>query len=133
MPPEYYLGAAVAVIVVILLASFLRGQRVKQRSLPNGLGSEQLTTQLSRIADSLEAIVAQLRASPLALDQRTAPLEKPLTQKLTAEKLTAERPPAEKPPAQKPPEEQPSVPAAAGAEQSGEQKHHYVTLSMFGR
>jgi hypothetical protein len=128
MPPEYYLGAAVAVIVGILLTSFLTGQRVKRRSLENGIGSEQLVSQLSRIADSLEAIVAHLRASPLPLAQRSAPLEKPLAQKPPAEKVLAERPPA-----QKPPDERPSEPAVAEPEKSGEQKHHYVTLSMFGR
>ena len=128
MPPEYYLGAAVAVIVGILLVSFLRGQRVKRRSLENGIGSEQLAGQLSRIADSLEAIVALLRASPLPIEQRSAPLEKAL-----APKPPAETRPLERPPAPKPPEERPSEPAAAEPEKSGEQKHHYVTLSMFGR
>jgi len=116
MPPEYYLGAAVAVILLVLLASFLKGKRVARRALEQGSSSDELTNQLSRIADALEAIAAHHGASPSQVEQKTAPLEK-------APEASA-------------PEPEPAVSQPSGADQenSGEtKKHHYVSLSMFGR
>ena len=74
MPPEYYLGAAVAVILLVLLGSFLKGKRVGRRELDKGSGRDELTNQLSRIADALEAIAAHWRAlpSPVAIRRSTS-------------------------------------------------------------
>jgi hypothetical protein len=109
MPPEYYLGAAVAVILLVLLGSFLKGKRVGRRELDKGSGRNDLTNQLSRIAEALEAIAAHLRASPSPVEQKAAPLEK------APEPIAPE-------------------PAGTDQENSGEpKKHHYVSLSMFGR
>jgi len=114
MPPEYYLGAAVAVILLVLLASFLKGKRAARSVLDNSSGRDELTNQLSRIADALETIAAHLRVSPPPVEPKAAPLEE----------------------APQPKVSEPSVsePVAADQENSGEtKKHHYVSLSMFGR
>ena len=119
MPPEYYLGAAVAVILLVLLGSFLRGKRVGRRELDTSTGRDELTKQLSRIADAMEAIATHLRASPSPVAQKAVPLEK-----------------TPKPSAPEPTVPEPSASESVGTDQenSGEpKKHHYVTLSMFGR
>lgn len=119
MPPEYYLGAAVAVILLVLLGSFLKRKRVGRREFDKGNGRDELTNQLSRIADALEAIAAHWQALPSAVEQKAAPLEK-----------------APEPSTPEPSASEPSTPEPVGTEQesSGEpKKHHYVSLSMFGR
>jgi hypothetical protein len=71
MPPEYYLGIAIAVILIVLLGSLLRrwlGTRSVVRHKKSS-GTDQVANQLSRIADSLERLVAHLEPSP--------PVEKP--------------------------------------------------------
>lgn len=105
MPPEYYLGAAVAVILLVLLGVLLRRGRATRQVLDKS-STDQLASQLSRIADSLEKLVAHLGTSPPRLEEPSIPL-------------------------QKPPE--PPEPSAANPEKSGEPKHQHVSLSMFGR
>ena len=66
MPPEYYLGIAIAVILIVLLGSLLQrwlGTRHVARHRTSS-GTDQVATQLSRIADSLEILVAHLEPSP---------------------------------------------------------------------
>lgn len=119
MPPEYYLGAAVAVILLVLLGSFLKGKRAGRRELDKSSGRDELTKQLSRIAEAMEAIAAHLRASPSPVAQKAVPLEK-----------------APEPSAPEPTVSEPSASESVSTDQenSGEpKKHHYVTLSMFGR
>jgi len=114
MPPEYYLGAAVAVILLVLLGSFLKGKGVGRRELDSSRGRDELTNQLSRIADALEAIAAHWRALPSPVEQKAALLEK----------------------APKPSAPDPSVSESVGTDQENSEepkKHHYVRLSMFGR
>lgn len=103
MPPEYYLGAAVAVILLVLLGALLRRRHAARQVFDKSSGTDQLASQLSRIADSLEKLVAHLGTSPPRVEQPSIPL-------------------------QKPPE-----PSATDQEKSGEPKPQHVSLSMFGR
>jgi hypothetical protein len=103
MLPEYYLGAAVAVILLVLLAALLRHRRATQQVLDKSGGTEQLASQLSRIADALETLVAHLGASSPRVEQPSTPLQKP------------------------------SEPSVTNQEKSGEPKKQHVSLSMFGR
>jgi hypothetical protein len=119
MPAEYILGAAVAVILLVLLASFLLGNRTKRKIVHMGGGADEQTVQLARIADALQEIVVHLRALPPQAAPPPAPSEKPLEQKVS-EARPSETGPTE----------------AAGTDQAeGDEpkKHHYVRLSMFGR
>jgi hypothetical protein len=113
MPPEYYLGVAIAAILVILLGIFLqRWLGTRFVVLHKSSGTEQLAHHLSRIADSLEKLVVHLEPSP------------------PTEKLPVDKPPVEKPsnPLQGTP--QPSEVDQKKVDQSA---HHHVSLSMFGR
>jgi hypothetical protein len=113
MPPEYYLGIAVAAILVVLLGMFLqRWLGTRFVVLHKSSGTDQLANQLLRIADSLEKLVAHLEASP----------------------------PTEKSPVDKPPVERPSIPLQAAPQPNeADQKavdqpvERHVRLSMFGR
>lgn len=79
MPPEYYLGISVAVILLVLLGSLIRGRRTVQSD--KNSDTYQLAHQLSRIADALEKLVVHLGSSPLPVKQPPAPVEKPSEQK----------------------------------------------------
>jgi hypothetical protein len=108
MPPEYYLGIAIAAILVLLLGMFLqRWLGTRFVVLHKSGGTDQLANQLSRIADSLEKVVVHVGASPLA-----------------------EKPPADKP---SPPLQNASQPAEAVPPKADESAKHHVSLSMFGR
>ena len=63
VPTEIYVGAAVAVIVLLLLASLFRRKPTKRRVVQISSSTDQVAIQLSRIANSLEALVVQLRDS----------------------------------------------------------------------
>ena len=76
MPLDYYLGAAVALILVVLLASLFRRWLGRRRQTLHN-SADQLTNQLSRIADALDKIVVHLGASPPSVAQPLAPLQKP--------------------------------------------------------
>ena len=114
MPLEYYFGLAVAVVLLILLVSLVRGRQTAQRVSDKTEGTPQLTHQLSRIADALEKLAAQSETSPLPLKQAPAPLPKPSEEK-------APQPPP--------------VPAPTPVEvaKSSEPAKPHVVLSMFGR
>ena len=65
MSLEYYLGIAIGILVIVLLGLALKGgQRTREVVRHNGNGTDQLVKQLSRIADSLEILVAHLKLSP---------------------------------------------------------------------
>ena len=75
MPTEYYVGIAVALILICLLALLFKPRQVTRRVVQQkSVESDQLNKQLSRIADSLEILIARLGASPLA---EKLPVEKP--------------------------------------------------------
>ena len=117
MPTEYYVGIAIALILGFLLSLILKPRpRTRPVVQQKTIDSDQLTKQLSRIADSLELLVARFGASP-----------------------PAEKPPAVKAEIQNQPEE-PSVPPQTAPEPSdpGPGKaeptpERHVRLSMFGR
>jgi len=122
MPPEYYLGIAIAAILVLLLGIFLQrwlGKRFVV--LHKSSGTDQLAHQLSRIADSLEKLVVHSGPSP--------PIEKlPVDQ------------PVGQPRVDESPVEQPSIPlqsapqpSEADEKKADQPKERHVTLSMFGR
>jgi hypothetical protein len=108
MPAEYYLGIAIAAILVVLLGMFLqRWLGTRHVVLHKSSGTDQLSNQLSRIADSLEKLVVHLGASP----------------------------PAEKPPVDErsmPPQGAPQ-PSEADQKKVDQSDEHHVSLSMFGR
>ncbi len=118
MPPEYYLGIAIAAILVILLGMFLQRWLGKRYVvLHKSSGTDQLAYQLSRIADSLEKLVVHLEPS------------------LPTEKLRAEKPPVDKPPVEKPsiPLQSAPPPDQADQKKADKEADRHVSLSMFGR
>ena len=113
MPPEYYLGIAIAAILVILLGMILqRWLGTRFVVLHKSSGTDQLAHQLSRIADSFEKLVVHLGASP------------------PTEKLPVDKPHVEKPsmPLQSAPPSDQAAPKKADKEAD-----RHVSLSMFGR
>jgi hypothetical protein len=113
MPPEYYLGVAIAAILVIVLGMFLqRWLGTRFVVLHKSSGTDQLAHQLSRIADSLEKLVVHLGPSP------------------PTEKLPVDKPPVQKPsiPLQGAPQ-----PSEVDQKQIDQSAEHHVSLSMFGR
>jgi len=154
MPPEYYFGIAVAVVLLILLASLIRGRRTGRQVLDKSDGTSQLTHQLSRIADSLEILVARWGAAPPQLKQVSAPLQKPSEEKASEptpikqvsaplQKPSEERAPEPtpikqvsaplpKPSQERAPEPTPE-PSPAVVAKSSEPAKPRVVLSMFGR
>jgi hypothetical protein len=113
MPPEYYLGIAIAAILVILLGMFLqRWLGTRFIVLHKSSGTDQLAHQLSRIADSLEKLVVHSGPSP------------------PTEKLPVDKPPVEKPsiPLQSAP-----PPDEADQKQADKKADRHISLSMFGR
>ena len=103
MPPEYYLGAAVAVILLVLFGSLLRRWLARRQALHNSNDIDQLTNQLSRIADALETLVVHFGASPLRAEQPSTPLQKT------------------------------SEPSSSDPGKSAEPTKSHISLSMFGR
>ena len=108
MPPEYYLGITVAAVILILSASLIRRKRTARQVLDKSSDTYQLVQQLSRIADALETLVVQLRASSPQVVQPPAPLQEPSEQRA--------------------PEPSRIEPA-----RSTEPTKQHVVLSMFGR
>jgi hypothetical protein len=75
MPPEYYLGITIAVILIVLLGLLLqRWLGTRYVVLHKSTGTDQLANQLSRIADSLEILVVHLGASP-RIEKPSVPLQ----------------------------------------------------------
>src|SRR5579864_4563866 len=85
MPIEYYAGAAIAIIVVVLLVSLMKpGRSTRQSAQHNSINADQQAKQLSRIADSLEILVSRMGAA--------AAMEKPRAEGLSAGGLQGEDP-----------------------------------------
>ena len=144
MPIEYYAGAAIALIVVVLLVLLMKpGRSTRQSAQHNSINADQLAKQLSRIADSLEILVARMGAAATVENPRAEGLRgedpKPLAKEPLAEvpKAHVEEPRAEevKPPAEKAPASPPDVvePSAAEPEKVEQPVERHVRLSMFGR
>jgi len=137
MPLEYYLGITVAVVIVVLLASMMRGKRATRRGLDKNRDTDQLVRQLSRIADALETLLPYLKASPPVV--QSAPPQ--VVQPARPQVMESAPPPSSKEPRpseERPSEKEPSekmVPEPAGAEpvKSSEPRKQHVVLSMFGR
>ncbi len=73
MPIEYYLAAGVAIIVLVLLVFALTGKKSKRIVVQKNPGTDELTRQVARAADALEALLAQLKALPPQVAMRTVP------------------------------------------------------------
>ena len=114
MRTEFYLGAVVGVIILVLLALLFRGRPRKRRVVQQNSDTDQLAIQLLRIADAFEALVVQLRASPPHAEQTPEPLPPRVEQASE--------------PIQQPPES-----SSTERRESGEPTERYVNLSMFGR
>jgi len=120
MSPEYLLGAAVAVIILILLASMFRRKPTKRRVVPMSSSTDQTAIQLSRIADTLEALVVQLKESTSPHVEHV-PIPSPPRIEQPSE-------PIHKAPVQRAPES-----SVTDQTKSDEPTKRHVNLSMFGR
>jgi hypothetical protein len=112
MPPELFLGAAAVLILLVLFGSLFRGNRAKRRILHKSSQKDDLTNQLTRIADALEAIVGHLRASPPHVVAPPAPSSEKMSEQTAADTTGADQ---------------------GKAEADESKRHHYVKFSMFGR
>jgi hypothetical protein len=119
MPLEYYFGLAVAVVLLVLLISLVRGRRTTRRVSDKSEDTSQLTHQLSRIADALEKLVVQSEASPLQPKPVPAPLQKPSEERVPQPTVSQPTPVPE--------------PTPAEVAKSSEPAKPHVVLSMFGR
>jgi hypothetical protein len=108
VPPEYYLGIAIAAILIVLLSMFLqRWLGTRFVLLHKSSGTDQLANQLSRIADSLEKLVVHIGTSP---STEKAAVDKPSISPQNA-----------------------SQPSEADQKKVDQPVEHHVSLSMFGR
>jgi hypothetical protein len=122
MPPEYYLGIAIAAILVLLLGMFLQRMLGKRYVvLHKSSGTDQLAHQLSRMADSLEKLV--VHSEPL-----------PPTEKLPVDK-PVEQPRVDRQPVEKPSISLQDAPQSSEADQNEVEQpaKRRISLSMFGR
>ncbi|HEY6466008.1 MAG TPA: hypothetical protein VIY69_08455 [Candidatus Acidoferrales bacterium] len=152
MPLEYYLGGAVAVIVLILLFVALTGKKPTRRVVvAKTTDSEELTRQVARAADALEALLAHLKAHPFQGEAPTRAAASPRSVEVPVQApptgVVQKTPEPQVPPmpvspesiASKPLAVEPATPefaTTAEAEPAGtsaEQKPRRVKLSMFGR
>jgi hypothetical protein len=163
MPPEYYLGAGVVLIVLVLLPFALMKKKPRPRAVsrPSGAavtGPDELTRQLARVADGLEALLKHLQsvqlnpAIPMRADWAAPLAQKPIQPPVApapAAPLQTPLPPVRvpEPAAQAMVVEEPAaVPGSSGEaepasietvalEQSASEQppKRRVKLSMFGR
>src|SRR6516225_8442124 len=133
MPLEYYLGITVAVVIVVLLVSMMRGKRATRRGLDKNRDTDQLVRQLSRIADALETLLPYLKASPPQVVQSAPPQvvepARPQVMESAPPPSSKEPKPSEERPSEKEPSEK-TVPEPAGAEsvKSSEPRKQHVVL-----
>jgi len=136
MPAEYYVGAAIAVVILFLFAQLFRRRPVRRQNLYKGNGTDQQAIQLSRIADALEALVVHSGASLPRVEQRSVQkasepsdakqvLLEPSPPHLEAAPSHVEQPPV--------PLEKAAEPSDVGKERIDQPTEHHVNLSMFGR
>jgi hypothetical protein len=151
MPIEYYLAAAVALIVLVLLVFALTGKKTKRVVVQKNPSSDELTRQVARAAAALEALLLHLKASPqqviTPLPQQAAPRVAPAPKvEQVAARTVVVAPEDAKP---EPPlapsipqpiatgpvvvEPTPVEPVATEEELHAAQKPRRVKLSMFGR
>ena len=151
MPIEYYLAAGVAFILLVLLVFALTGKKSKRVVVQKTPGTDELTKQVARAADALEALLVHLKSSPLpavmpvpqqAPAHPAPPARVEQVTVRTAEVIpdVAKPEPSLAPPIPKPVTEEPVVAERATAETVAaekeaqvEQKPRRVKLSMFGR
>lgn len=144
MPIEYYVGIAIALILIALLGLLFKPRRgarpvVQQKQVE----TDQLVKQLSRIADSLEILVGHLGASRPAEKLQA---KKPVIEGRPIENLPVEKSPIQERPTEKLAAEKPSIPVENSVQPietvesndpSGEKvdppPERHVRLSMFGR
>jgi hypothetical protein len=122
MPPEYYLGIAIAAILVLLLGMFLQRWLGKRYVvLHKSSGTDQLAHQLSRIADSLEKLVVHSGPSP---PTEKLPVDKPVEQPRVDRQLV-----------EKPSISLQDAPQSSEADQEEVEQpaKRRISLSMFGR
>jgi len=132
MPPEYYFGIFIGLMLIVLLVLLFKprpGARRAVRRNSNDNDKDQLVHQLSRIADSLEKLVghleaAHVEASPLA--EKAAVLPQKALERSDTEEKKIEQPSASEPRVNEPQVEQPSA-------SEPQVKERHVSLSMFGR
>jgi hypothetical protein len=136
VPTEYYVGIAIALILIALLGLLFRPRRDTRRVVQQKhIETDQMATQLSRIADSLEILVAHLGASPSA---EKLPVERPVVQERFVEKRAIQEPPAEKLATEEPPIPLENAVQTADTNDTTQGKvdpppERHVRLSMFGR
>jgi hypothetical protein len=65
VPIEYYLAAGVAIILLVLLVFALTGKKSKRVVVQKTAGTDELTKQVARAADALEALLVHLKNSAL--------------------------------------------------------------------
>jgi hypothetical protein len=138
MPTEYYVGIAIALILIGLLGLLFKPRRDTRRLVQQKqVETDQLAKQLSRIADSLELLVTHLGASATL---GKLPVEKPVIEERPIEELPIEKPlvqerPVENIAAEKPliPVENAVQPSDTNEEKVEQPPERHVRLSMFGR
>lgn len=156
MPLEYYLGGAVALIVLVLLVMALTGKKSTRRVVvAKSTDNEELTRQVARAADAIEALLTHLKAHPVqppmpvqqaparsSASGRAVEAPVPATPVVTVEKASE---PQVNPqpvysqdvtpePAAEPQTVEPAATTEAeAAAATTEQKPRRVKLSMFGR
>jgi len=151
VPIEYYLAAGVAIILIVLLIFALTGKKAKRVVVQRTSGTDELTKQVARAADALEALLVHLKNSQIAAvtpaAQQSLPRMVPTVRPEQAPtRSTAVGPEAAKPqPPLAPPIPEPApetivpvpepAPEPVGAQEEAhiEQKRRRVKLSMFGR
>jgi len=120
MPTEFYVPAAVGIIILVLLVSLFRRKPKKRRVVQMNSSTDQVAIQLSRIADTLEALVVQLRDSTSPhVEQAPIPLPPRIEQPSK---------PIQKAPVQRAPES-----STTEQTKSDDPTKRHVNLSMFGR
>ena len=152
MPIEYFLAAGVALILLVLLVFALGGKKSRRVVMQKNSSTDELTRQVARAADALEALLAHLKASPQAVTPasqpspaRQAAVAPPRVEQVTVRaaeivpEATKAQPPLA-PPIPEPAtiesavsEPTPAEAVAATEEAHVEQKPRRVKLSMFGR
>ncbi|MGH9572452.1 MAG: hypothetical protein ACRD40_02825 [Candidatus Acidiferrales bacterium] len=151
MPIEYYLAAGVAIILLVLLVFALTGKKSKRVVVQRNSGTDELTKQVARAADAIEALLVHLKNSPLEgvtfVSEQTARHATSVAVEQAAMRSAPVAPEAAKP--QTPlapipeqsmtehfapaPEPAPAEPISTEEEARTEQKPRRVKLSMFGR
>lgn len=130
MPLEYYIGALIAVTLLVLLAQLFRRSPARKHDMRKSSDSERVAKQLSRIADALEALVVHMGPS-------TPRVARPLPSNEASEPIGPNQVHREASPAtvEQSPDilKKPSDSGEAVPEQTAQQTPHHVNLSMFGR